>query len=140
MLIAKSSLGYRKKYESLEPGFIKTNQQQIKEIFIGDFRMKFYHKPSLSLNLHKTHLFCLVSFKFFLIRVVLVYHLFLNILDLYFPNQSYIFTFKLLLLLRLSVAYSIIQMSLYLQVNIILVIYKSRNYSIYFFNFSGFLY
>ena len=39
-------------------------------------------------------------------------------------------TYKLLLLLSLSGAYSIIQMDLYLQVNIILVIYKSRNYSI----------
>ena len=40
-------------------------------------------------------------------------------------------TYNLLLLLRLSGAYLIIQMGLYLQVNTLLVIYKSRYYSIH---------
>ena len=39
-------------------------------------------------------------------------------------------TYKLLLLLWLPGAYSIKQMGLYLQVNTLLVIYKSRYYSI----------
>ena len=39
-------------------------------------------------------------------------------------------SYKLLLLLRLSGAYSIIQMGFYLQINALLVTYKSQYYSI----------